>query len=132
MAAVHFGHIYDDECFAFDPFDADLRAERVIQQAGTLRGQILLQLVRGGYALGAIDGVALGIDRPVGTQQQPAAAHAGFVGKGDHRFEYRLADLPRPLRLDTRRLVAGVEFFEQALGAIRSMRLPLDTQKAGW
>jgi hypothetical protein len=46
-----------------------------------------------------------------------AATQPRLIGEGQHGFDDRLADFARPLGLDARGFVGGVEFGDEVLGS---------------
>lgn len=102
---------------ALQLFYCHARADRLVESAGALAGQVRLQLVRVADAIHPVGRVKQILRIAVHAQQQIATAKAGLVGKGADRLQDGAVDAPRLLGLDAVRLIERGQLLQQVFGA---------------
>lgn len=110
-------HVRDDHRLAIQGFDGNAGTHGTIEHAGTLAGQVRLQLVgvvHADDAVGVTEKTLLIANDP---EEQIAAPESGFVGKGADGLHDRAVDLGAELGLDALGFVERRQLLQQVFSA---------------
>ena len=114
VLSCRLGYEDHDDGLAMNRFRADVQAQRAVEHAGRLAGQIGAELI---WLFQSLDFIAREQRHflPRHAKQQPTTSEPWFISEGADGFQQRFADFGSGLGFDALVLVQQIQVFQQFL-----------------